>query len=567
MTNHSNQKRSKRSTLRTLPALLLPAAMFGSAACVGLIGDTDGKGDEENEGIGADALARIGPSGMRRLTIREYNDTVRDLLGDTTSPATQWFPQDDLSPFDNDFTHQKASAVLIEGAETVASEIAARFISDPALREEVVGCTPEEPGDEACFRHFIETFGRRAFRRPLDEAEIEGFMPLLSLATAGTDVVPTDFYTAVETALRAFLQHPKFLYRIEIGTPVEGQDGVFALDDWEKATRLSYLLWGSTPSDELLDKVASGQLADPDLVRAAASEMLTDPRALERIDRFHALWFGYDTLPLDGTLTAAMRKETQALVERVVFEEQLPWTQMLLSTETYVDATLAEHYGLELPADGSGWVSYGDSGRQGLLSHGSYLSANVQGADTSPTMRGLFVRTRLFCQDIPPPPETVNKDDLPESDSPCKKDVRAVYMTGSCAGCHTQMDPIGYGLEAYDAQGRFRTHEPDHPECTIDGKGTIDGIGDFEGPAGLANLAVQSEDIQTCVTTMLYRFAMGRYELESSDRAFIDMLVDNADAIDAMRFDDLVLSFVGAEEFGYRVEEPALEDPPETEEP
>ena len=530
--------------------ILMPVIAFCSAACVGLIG-----GDSQQEGGIEQAEARrVGTSGMRRLTIREYNDTVRDLLGDTTSPGTQWLPEDQLSPFDNDYTIQRPSAVLIEGAETVATEIAARAVADPAMRDAIVGCTPTAPDDAACFRQFIERFGRRALRRPLAEEEVTAFMSFLSFATVDT-AITTDFYTAVETALRAFLQHPAFLYRIEIGEPVEGHERIFKLSGWEKATRLSYLIWGTTPTDALLDKAASGALDTSEMVRSVASEMLADPRALVRIDRFHALWFGYDTLPLDPALTASMRAESEALVDRVVFEDRLPWSQIFLSEETYVDAALAEHYGLEPPASERSWVSYGDSGRLGILSHGSYLAANVLGADTSPTMRGKFVRTRLFCQDIPPPPETVNKDDLPESDSPCKKDVRAVYMTGSCVGCHGQMDPIGYGLENYDKEGRYRTFEPDHPECPIDGNGKIDGIGEFNGPAGLANLLVQSDDLQRCVTTQLYRFAMGRYELDATDVRFIRMLIENAESIDSMRFDDLLLAFVGSTEFGYRMEE------------
>jgi hypothetical protein len=275
----------------------------------------------------------------------------------------------------------------------------------------------------------------------------------------------------------------------------------------------------------LLDIAAADGLATTDMVRSVAAGMLTDPRALSRIDRFHALWFGYDTLPLDPALTSAMRRETEALLERVVFSERLPWTQVFLSNETFVDEALAEHYGLAVPADSAGgWVSYEGTGRKGLLSHGSYLAANILGSDTSPTLRGKAIRTRLFCEDIPPPPETVNKDDLPESDSPCKKDVRAVYMTGACYGCHSKMDPIGYGLENYDAQGRYRTHEPDHPECTIDGEGRFEGIGDFNGPSGLADLLTGSPDLQRCVTTQLYRChgtlqaQPGRRALRAHDR-------------------------------------------------
>jgi hypothetical protein len=393
-------------------------------------------------------------------------------------------------------------------------------------------------------------------RRPLSDEEVDAYLPLLAFATAGSATLPTDFYTAVETALRAFLQHPRFLYRVEQGQPVGDEPGVFALDSWDIATRLSYLLWGTTPSDVLLDLAAEDGLNTPDRVAAVARDMLADPRARARTDRFHALWFGYDTLPLAPELTHAMRAESAALVDRVVFDEQLPYKELFVADETYINEALAEHYGLAPPPAGtSAWIGYGDSGRAGLLSHGSYLASNTLGADTSPTIRGLMVRTRLLCQEIPPPPKNVNKDDLPESDSPCKKDVRAVYMTGACRGCHEQMDPIGWGLENYDIQGRYRDHEPEHPECAIGGDGTVDGVGDFNGPRGLAELLVQSEELKSCVTTQLYRFAMGRYQLDSTDRRFINYLVNNLDSVDSMRFDELVVAFVGSEAFGYRREE------------
>src|SRR5262245_36520734 len=166
------------TTLNKLRSAFLPAIALWSAACIGLIGGDDQAGSDEI----ADAR-RMGTTGMRRLTIREYNQTVLDLLGDATAPGTEWLPEDQLNPFDNDYANQRASAVLIEGAETVATDIAARAMADAAVRDAIVGCTPSGADDAECFRGFIERFGRRALRRTLSEEEIQGFMSFLSFGT------------------------------------------------------------------------------------------------------------------------------------------------------------------------------------------------------------------------------------------------------------------------------------------------------------------------------------------------------------------------------------------------
>jgi hypothetical protein len=201
-------------------------------------------------------------------------------------------------------------------------------------------------------------------------------------------------------------------------------------------------------------------------------------------------------------------------------------------------------------------VSYGDSGRRGLLSHGSFLSNGAKFNDTSPTLRGLAIRTRLFCQTIPDPPPNVATDDpIPKTaDAVCKKDRYEVHSQGGCADCHSQMDPVGFGLENYDQVGRYRTVEPDEPSCVIEGVGELVGIGTFKGPAELADLMIASGELNQCVVTQLYRFAAGRFELDATDVAFVEALtkkIGNAD----FAFDELVLEFVGSEAFAFRRDE------------
>ncbi len=497
-----------------------------------------------------EVLERVGELGMRRLTAAEYSATVHDLLG-VDVDAALLLPEDWRQPFDNDYTTQNASQALIDGAELLAADVA-ELALEPGLRDANVGCTPAGPTDSACFQEFLSRFGRRALRRPLTKDDLSRYGSLISEAEE-----TGEFYDAVNVAIRALLQHPEFLYRIEVGTPVDGVPDVFALNDYEVATRLSYMLWGSTPSDTLLDLAEAGGLSEPDGIRAAAEDMLLDERAKVRVGRFHALWLGYESLPHSPELTRAMQAETQALIDRVIFDDAMPWQELLRSSETYLDTTLAEHYGLPAPA-APGWVDYADSGRRGLLSHGSFLSAMSKIDDSSPTKRGILVRTRLMCQVIPPPPPTVDVDMVEPEEGTCKEDfyVQQHLNAPGCVSCHALMDPIGLGLENYDHTGAFRTVENDDESCVITGEGELDGS-PFSGPAELSELLIDSGSLNRCVAEQLYRFAMGRTELAPVDASFVDFVVEKNGAQGDFDFAELVLAFVSEDAFRYRRNEAA----------
>lgn len=519
---------------------------------VGTSDDTSGDADETGElgePIDFDAVGRVG---LRRLTRHEYDNTLRDLLGDATRPGSQALPEDALTPFDNEYGSQEASQPLIEGLELLARDAAQRLVDDPARRDQVVGCTPVGVADDGCLREFVARFGRRALRRPLAADELDDFV-ILGLEYAERE---GDFYAGVAVVVRSLLQDAEFVYRVELGTPVDGEPGVVALDDFEIATRLSYLLWGTTPSDAMLDEAEAGRLHTPQQLRDMAGRMLEDPRARAQIDRFHAMWLGYAQLPHAPELTNAMRTESAALVERVVFDEQAPWVELFGATETFVDASLAEHYGLSAPAGGGpGWVSYGSSGRQGLLSHGSFLSVASGPGDTSPVRRGILVREQLMCQPIPPPPPNVDADvPPPQEDAECKWDRYAMHREGGgCAGCHAQMDPIGFGLERYDREGRYRTHDDGAPQCTITGDGELVGLGTFNGPAELSDLLVSEGILQPCVAQQLYRFALGR-TVEPADMPLVlDLTADLVEGDG--RFDTALATLVAHPAFTHRREE------------
>lgn len=534
-------KRRRHAEYRLLPILALALA-----GCVGRFGEAPDATLDEG------ALHDVAVSGLRRLTAQEYSASVNDLVGFIPPGVRETLPVDPLVPFDNDFQLQSASEALIQGADLLAGTIAESVIADPAIRDKVVGCTPTGAADTACFRSFIQSFGRRAFRRPITTFEIDRFAGFMTHAQSSGD-----FYTAVDSALRAFFQHPEFLYRVEIGSAVPNFPEIRRLNDFEVATRLSFFLVGSTPEDWLIDSAEAGDLKTSEGLRAAAEKLFAEPRAKDRMARFHELWLGYSTLTNNG-ISADMRAETFALMSRVIFDEKRPWTDMLTLNESYLTPALATHYGLPSPGAGPGWVPYGDSGRKGILSQATFLSAVSKFGDTSPTQRGLLIRSRLFCQEIgkPPPELKVNVDMPPQTSDPnaCKIDRYFMSTTEGCANCHKLMDPIGFGLENYDAAGRYRATQPDRPDCTIDGNGNFEGLGTFNGPAQLADLILGAGGVDECVASQLYRYAVGRAKLDTRDNEFVKNLVAASSQEGGLKLDQFILDYASSETIRYRRE-------------
>lgn len=572
----------KRRSSGLVAALLLSGGCYtgthGSDATFGsglgtAAGDTNGaesgtadEEDPEDEGEvpPPENGEEVPEIGLRRLTAAEYDATLRDILLVEDGDSELLLPVDPRTPFDNDYTTQIPSETLIEATELLASDAADQLLEDPDRLAALLPCSPSGPDDEACLEAFAEQFGRRALRRPLTVEDVDVLLHGDGAEGGAAEfaVQEGDFALGVHTIVRALLQAPEFLYRVEIGEPVPGDDTLYKLNDWEMASRLSYLLWGSSPDDWVLDRAADGGISKPSDVQDVARQMLEDPRALERIERFHAMWLGYETLPFGGDLADAMNAETSALMRRVIFEEERPWQDLFRSEETFVNDLLAEHYGLPQPGTDEGaWVPYGEVDRQGLLSHGTFLSNGGKFGDTSPVQRGLMIRTRVFCETIPPPPAGVDPDEEP-SEGICKEDRYAEHSSGGCAGCHLLIDPIGFGLENYGPLGAFREYEVDDPEtpddestCRISGDGKLSGIGEFNGPAELSDLAVDAGFIDTCVQKQLYRFILGRYELSDADIDYLEVVADEL-GDDGFTFASMLMAFVGSDGFGYRREAP-----------
>ena len=538
-------------------------ALGALIACSAQIGQTgDGSGSDDPSGGGGpagppvvDPLLAV-ESGMRRLSQAELDNTLFDLLGEASAPASRLLNEDEFRPFDNDYTIQQASEALITSLEALAEDVADRLVAEPARRDAVVGCTPSGAADEACFRSFLSDFLPRAFRRPVTSADVDVYMPLLSFASEDNSAVQNDFYTAVKLAVAAVVQDPELLYRVERGT-TGSEEGLVELDSYAIASRMSYLLWASMPDDVLFAAAEAGRLDTPDGRRAEAARMLEDPKARDQLHRFHAMWLGYRSIPHGPELVSAFNRETSALIDRVVLDEPGSYLRLFTMDETFVDVALADHYGLPRPDGGEGWVSYAGSGRAGILGHGALLAAFSKFEDTSPTQRGILVRTRLMCETVPRPPPEVDADQPPEGamDAVCKYERYAEHrdQSSSCAGCHSLVDPIGFGLENFDMAGRYREYDDGLPECTIQGQGEIVGIGEFSGPAELSGLLVDNGYVDACAVRQFLSFAIGREPTEYEEALLAEMVESfrsgNHD------FKAFIIDFIASERFGRRGEE------------
>ncbi|MEM9191900.1 MAG: DUF1592 domain-containing protein [Myxococcota bacterium] len=510
------------------------------AGCTGLIDqERRERAPDRPPELSSSEAAAVTSIGVRRLSRDELARTLRYAL-ELDSVDVSSVPGDATAPFDNDYTEQQPSTALVVGIDQLSKVTAIAALPDIATLEQLGACE-----GAACPRALAERVGRRLLRRPLSESELDRFAQL-----ADTD---SDVLEGSRLLLRALLHDVELYYRFEGERPESGD--VLAIDDFEVASRLSFLLWGSGPDDALLDRAEAGELRDSESIAAQADRMFDDPRARRQIERFHEMWLGYRDIDAPTALAEMFREETNALVGRVVFGDRAPWLDLLTARESYLTPELADHYGIDGVTE-AGFHAVGE-GRAGILAHGSFLANGRVRGDSSPTRRGEFVRARLMCQEIQLPVDLMVDVDEPPSANGCKPERYSEHASGACAGCHSLMDPIGFGLEHYDLTGRYRTMEAPgmdgegnpYPECEIVGEGEVTPLGTFSGPRELGALLRESEVVQECAATQFFRFATGRHERED-DSATLETLRDTLGSDGTLI--DLILAYVGSESFLYR---------------
>jgi hypothetical protein len=551
-------------TLRWLPSLALATLACATAvigACTGRLRDTPDPVGTVTEDVCATGI-HPGGAPIRRMTRFEYNNAVRDLLGDTTRPADAFVAEEEALGFNNQATALGVTQLLAEQYMEASEGIAARAAKD---WKALLPCDPGGPGnagEDACAAQFIAAFGQKAFRRPLAAAETARLQKLYAWGKE-----QYDFSTGLQLVIQAALQSPRFLYRVEMGMPdpVKDQADVTALDPWEVASRLSFLIWSSIPDDELFAAAGADALHDAASIEKQARRMLDDPRARDAVANFHAQWLGLsriDTLAKDAsvypTYTPSLRplweKETLSFLDHVVFDDAKGDVKtMLTAPYSMMNADLAAFYGVTGPkGDDFERVSLDPKQRAGLLTQASLLAVNAKPNQSSPVHRGKFVRERLLCQPLPPPPNNVN---IQPPDVDPKATTRQKFAQHSsdpyCAGCHKLMDPIGFGFESYDGIGQFRTTDHGLPvDATGELTGTRDSDGPFDGAVELATRLGESAEVRECVATQWFRFGYGHGE-EKADACAMNQLQDAFKA-SGYNVKELLVALTRTDAFRYR---------------
>jgi hypothetical protein len=483
----------------------------------------------------------IGRAPLRRLTRAEYNASVRDLLGDDSNPANG-FPSEELgNGFGNSADAQSVSSLLAEQYSAVAEAVARRATESPERLARLHACAAPSPADaaaeDACARSLIGEIAARAYRRPLSPPELDELLAFHAAMRAGSD-----FAGGIAAVLEVVLQSPDFLYRIERGMPDPVRPGLLSLTGPEMATRLSYLFWGTLPDAELMDAAANGSLGSPAGVLNQATRMLEDPRARQVVRFFfdNLLPIGsLASLERDRTLFpsfapaigALMHEETQTFLEREIFEDGGSWPSALSAPYTYVNAQLADYYGIPgVTGEMFQKVALDPARRLGLLTQGGMLAGTTHSNTTSPVQRGAYVVRKLMCVDIPLPtaellgPEVfaMIKPPEPYSGATARERFSKHSADPVCASCHQRMDPVGLALENFDAVGLWRDREND---VAIEPSGEVPGLGKVGSAIELAQKIAGSEETQRCFATHWLDYAFGR-TLDMNDactRATVEM--------------------------------------------
>lgn len=462
------------------------------------------------------------PGGLRRLLAHHYVSSVRYLLGDAAAAAAAPTADYPLNGFDAIGAAELAfQSSAIEEIEASAMAVAGAAVTDLTRLGQHVPCVvaPEPPAD--CYEQVATDFGRLAWRRPLVAEEVA---KLVSIGDAGR-TWGDSFATGLKYELAALLQAPDFLYMVEVGEPSADDPGRRDLTPLELATRMSFFLVGRTPSAELLTAAEAGELADAAQIRAAAEAMVGSPEAKTTLATFYKELLFLRDLPtlnknvdlfpqFNPNLAQSMMEETLRLINNVVWDQNVDFHLILDADFTFIDDALAGLYGIPGPGvPGFKIVEPPpEQNRAGILGQASFLARFAHPAQTSPTRRGMFVRTKLLCEVVQPPPPGVDTT-LPESDpnnpETMKQKLTKHMEDDSCSGCHSLIDPIGLALENYDAVGQFRTLDQG---LMIDPSASLVDLGEFASARDLAALLVEDPRVAMCVIKNFVRGGLGHVE-------------------------------------------------------
>jgi hypothetical protein len=428
---------------------------------------------------------------------------------------------------------------------------------DTPSRRRIFVCRPARSSDEdACAKKIFSTLARRAYRRPVTDADLQ-----VSLAFYKDGRAEKGFEAGIEMALRQLLTSAEFLFRVERDPKNVAPNTAYRIRDVELASRLSFFLWSSVPDDELLDLAIEGKLKDPVVLEQQVRRMLADSRSQSLVNNFAEQWLYLRNLEgaspdprlftdFDDNLRQAFRRETELFFESIVKEDR-SLLDLLSANYTFLNERLAKHYGIP-KVHGSQFrrVTFNEgSVRGGLLGQGSILTVTSYATRTSPVLRGKWVLENIL--GTPPPPPPANVPPLKENKETGRvlsmRELMAEHRANpACSGCHQLMDPIGLSLENFDAVGRWRTRS--EGGTAVDSSGGLPSGATFEGVAGLKRaLLSRPELFVSTVIEKLLTYALGR-GVEYYDAAAVRGIMRDARSND-YRFSSLIVSIVKSPPF------------------
>jgi len=546
-----------------LAALFLPAL-----ACVGhVVGGESTEGPAAAGGSGgtggagpSDPAMPLPPSRpralLRRLSRQQYDNTVRDLLGDTGRPAQAFLVDEVPGSYSASVALAQASPAEIEQYRVAAERLAATAVTNLTA---LLPCQPAG-GEEPCAATFIADFGLRALRRPLTAEESSGLLALFQKVRA-----EGDFAFGIQAVIGALLQSPGFLYRVELPPPDARAGAVVPLDPYQRASRLSYFLLATMPDAELFAAAKANELATAAGVEKQARRLLADPRASDVVADFHAqlLWaWNLTDLQKDApfnytpALGQAMEDELRAFTGSLIVGPSARGTlvDLLTSTSTFADAGLAKIYGLPPPA-GTGLVpvTLDPQQRAGVLTQAAFLTGNAGHDDPSVVQRGVRLLDDILCRPLPPPPPNVDVPVFPEPrPNATTRERYEQHHLSPCADCHLKIDPLGFALLNYDAVGAYHATEPVSPL-------PIDASGSLQVPSGQLSWTTGVElvkkmatlpETRDCMSKQWFRYMLRRKEGPGDARS----LQVAGDAFKASQYTlkDLLVGLVRTRAFTHR---------------
>ena len=464
---------------------------------------------------------------VRRLTRDEYTNALRDLFGIESKPGEK-FPADGAGGegFSNNADTLTLSPLLIEKYITSADDVVNEVWSKDPLRHRLLSPCPSDklPPEEGAAL-VLRPLVQRAWRRPVSENELKEVLAVFNQALKRN----AGWTGALKVAVKTVIASPKFLFLRE--AEPAAPDEVHQIDHYAMASRLSFFLWSSLPDDELLRLAAEKKLQDDAVLAAQVKRMLADKRAEAFTKNFAGQWLRFDELY--NTVDPDRRKFPQFndVMRRNMYDEAFSFADAIMrrngrvldfldSDYSYLNEALANHYGVpNVKGPEFRQVKFTDTKRGGLVGMGAILSATAYPQRTSPVLRGKWVLEQLLGSPPPPPPPNVGQ--LPEDDRDLKGEVtlrkrlEAHRDKAACIGCHARMDPLGFGLENFNAVGQWRDNENGKP---LDVGGMMPDGRAFNNPAEMRKVLMQEKDkFSRTLCSRLLGYALSR-GLETVDQ-------------------------------------------------